>query len=62
MVKKTCAKHFIGDGGTTWDSGTLKEGMHKYRLDRGDTKITERELRDVHLPPYLEAIEVELKL
>ena len=45
-----CAKHFIGDGGTTWDSGTLQEGMHKYRLDRGDTKITEEELREVHLP------------
>ena len=56
-----CAKHFIGDGGTTWDPGTLKEGMHKYRLDRGDTKITEEELREVHLPPYLEAIKAGVK-
>ncbi len=56
-----CAKHFIGDGGTTWDSGTLQEGMHKYRLDRGDTKITEEELREVHLPPYLEAIKAGVK-
>lgn len=56
-----CAKHFIGDGGTTWDSGTLKEGMHHYRLDRGDTKITEKELRDIHLPPYLEAIKAGVK-
>ena len=56
-----CAKHFIGDGGTTWDSGTLQEGMHKYRLDRGDTKITEKELREVHLPPYLEAIKAGVK-
>jgi len=56
-----CAKHFIGDGGTTWDSGTLQEGMHKYQLDRGDTKITEKELREVHLPPYLEAIKAGVK-
>lgn len=45
-----CAKHFVGDGGTQW--GTGKTGM----LDRGDTRITENELRRIHLPGYLEAI------
>ncbi|OII65844.1 beta-glucosidase [Streptomyces sp. CC53] len=38
------AKHFIGDGGTT--GGT----------DQGDTRLTEAELRAVHLPPFTEAV------
>jgi len=40
-----CAKHFIGDGGTT--NG----------VDQGNTQITESELRSVHLPPYISAID-----
>ena len=39
------AKHYIGDGGTT--GGT----------DQGDTRISEAELRAVHLPPFTAAIE-----
>ena len=39
------AKHFLGDGGTT-------DGV-----DQGDARITQEELRDVHLPGYLSAIE-----
>ena len=46
-----CAKHFIGDGGTKWGTG-LKE-----KLDQGDTQITEQELREIHLPGYLSALE-----
>jgi len=46
-----CAKHFIGDGGTKWGTG-LKE-----KLDQGDTQVTEQELREIHLPGYLPAIE-----
>ncbi|MBC8395362.1 MAG: glycoside hydrolase family 3 protein [Candidatus Marinimicrobia bacterium] len=46
-----CAKHFIGDGGTQWGSGKNK------MLDRGDTKVTEKELREIHLPGYLAAID-----
>jgi len=38
------AKHFIGDGGT--------EGG----VDRGQTNISEDELRAIHLPPFREAI------
>jgi len=56
-----CAKHFIGDGGTSWQTGTLNEGIHKYFLDRGDTQISEDELRKVHLPPYKLAIEAGVK-
>jgi len=46
-----CAKHFIGDGGTKWGTG-LKE-----KLDQGDAQITEQELREIHLPGYLPALE-----
>ena len=56
-----CAKHFIGDGGTSWETGTLQEGMHSYKIDRGNTSITEEELRKVHLPPYVEAINAGVK-
>ncbi|MBO2459504.1 glycoside hydrolase family 3 protein [Actinomadura violacea] len=38
------AKHFVADGGT--------EGGR----DRGDAKISEEELRAVHLPPFREAV------
>ncbi|QXJ22366.1 glycoside hydrolase family 3 protein [Actinomadura graeca] len=38
------AKHFLGDGGT--DGGD----------DQGDTRLSEAELRALHLPPFLEAL------
>ena len=46
-----CAKHFIGDGGTKWGTG-LNE-----KLDQGDTQVTDQELREIHLPGYLPALE-----
>ncbi len=39
------AKHFLGDGGT------------QHGKDQGDTRIPEEELRDIHLPGYITAIE-----
>ncbi|MEU3850102.1 glycoside hydrolase family 3 N-terminal domain-containing protein [Streptomyces sp. NPDC029554] len=39
------AKHYIGDGGTTGG------------VDQGDTRLSEAELRAVHLPPFKEAVE-----
>ena len=56
-----CAKHFIGDGGTSWQTGSLQEGIHSYKIDRGDTRLTEEELRKIHLPPYKEAIRAGVK-
>ncbi|MBU0475083.1 MAG: glycoside hydrolase family 3 C-terminal domain-containing protein [Bacteroidetes bacterium] len=44
-----CAKHFIGDGGTT--SGD----------DQGNTEISETELRAIHLPGYISAIQNNVK-
>ena len=46
-----CAKHFIGDGGTKWGTGLNK------KLDQGDTQVTQQELREIHLPGYLSALE-----
>jgi beta-glucosidase len=45
-----CAKHFVGDGGTTF--GSAKTG-----LDQGDTRVDEATLRRVHLQGYITAIE-----
>jgi beta-glucosidase len=39
-----CAKHFIGDGGTLGG------------VDQGNTQLSESELREIHLPGYIEAI------
>jgi len=43
-----CAKHFVADGGT--DKGT----------DQGDAKISEQELRAIHLPGYAAAVKAGL--
>src|ERR1022692_908620 len=45
-----CAKHYVGDGGTTF--GSAKTG-----LDQGDTRVDEATLRRVHLQGYITAIE-----
>jgi beta-glucosidase len=39
------AKHWVGDGGTTGGD------------DQGDTQISEAELRRLHIPPYVDAIQ-----
>ncbi|MBN2281114.1 MAG: glycoside hydrolase family 3 C-terminal domain-containing protein [Candidatus Marinimicrobia bacterium] len=44
-----CAKHYLGDGGTT--NGD----------DQGNTQITEQELRNIHLPGYIAAIRDNVK-
>lgn len=38
------AKHFVGDGGTTGG------------IDRGNTELTEAQLRAIHLPPFQAAV------
>ena len=50
-----CAKHWIGDGGTTFGTGhKLKDDVRI--LDRGDTRLSEAELRRLHMPGYISAI------
>ncbi len=54
-----CAKHFIGDGGTTYGTGTVGiEGQPGkfHPLDQGDTKLTEAELKRLHGEGYLTTI------
>lgn len=47
-----CAKHFVGDGGTTYQ---LENG--RGRLDQGDMRVDEATLRAVHLAGYPAAID-----
>ena len=47
-----CAKHFIGDGATLWDTGD-----NNYKIDRGNAIISENELYDKYLIPYKKAID-----
>ncbi len=53
-----CAKHFVGDGGTTFGTGIPnadQPGGH-YPLDQGDTRLSEAELKRIHLQGYVTAI------
>jgi beta-glucosidase len=54
-----CAKHFAGDGGTTWGTGRVnaKRPGGRDPLDRGDTRLTEAELKRLHMQGYLTAID-----
>lgn len=48
-----CAKHYVGDGGTSMGTGIGLEGKG---LDQGDTRVDEATLRKIHLPGYITAI------
>lgn len=45
-----CAKHYVGDGGTSPRTGLDN------RWDQGDTRVDEATLRRIHLAPYIPAI------
>ena len=50
-----CAKHWVGDGATIYGTGTkLKGDVHI--LDRGDVRLSEAELRRLHMQGYISAI------
>lgn len=55
-----CAKHFVGDGGTSWGStdginnGTLRA---TFQIDQGNTAGSEDILKSVHLKPYYSSVE-----
>jgi beta-glucosidase len=54
-----CAKHYVGDGGTAFGSSTLADWRNPGRnflLDQGDTRLSEAELRRLHLPGYVKAV------
>ncbi len=61
-----CAKHYVGEGAMEW--GTA--GSHRqpwidwwdgwgpdWLIDQGDIRITDEEMREVHLAPFVAAIE-----
>ncbi|UCF39278.1 MAG: glycoside hydrolase family 3 C-terminal domain-containing protein [Acidobacteriota bacterium] len=53
-----CAKHFLGDGGTTWGTGTVRRGEDDfYPIDRGDTRLEEADFRRIHLAGYPPSIQ-----
>ncbi len=53
-----CAKHYVGDGGTTWGTGAPKGPGSKDRwpLDQGDTRLDEKTLREIHLQGYITTV------
>ena len=51
-----CAKHYVGDGGTTFGTGLPRGGPQRFGLDQGDTRMDEAALRKTHLPGYITAI------
>ena len=52
-----CAKHFAGDGGTEFGTGGVpKQGGGRHPLDQGDTKLSEADLRKLHILGYIGAI------
>ncbi len=48
----TTPKHFVGDGGAAWGTGS-----NDYMIDQGDMQVDEETLRAIHLPPYQAAID-----
>jgi beta-glucosidase len=54
-----CAKHYVGDGGTAFGSGTVGDWRnpgHIFPVDQGDTRLSEAELRRIHLPGYVKTV------
>lgn len=58
------AKHYVGDGGTTFGTAEsvfpavpeLNIQRTRFLIDQGDTRLSEQALRDIHLAPYLSAL------
>ncbi len=59
-----CAKHFVGDGATTWGTAPRFDWVDwwdgwgdTWQIDQGDARISEGELRATHLAPYRAAVD-----
>ena len=52
------AKHYLGDGGTTFGSSTTPG----YLLDQGVTELDEPTLRAIHLTPYESAVDAGVRI
>jgi beta-glucosidase len=51
-----CAKHFVGDGGTTFGTADFLNPDKKKVLDQGDTQLSEAELRRIHMQGYVSTV------
>jgi beta-glucosidase len=52
-----CAKHFVGDGGTVYGTGTPRARNTQERLlDQGDVHLDEKTLRAIHLQGYISTV------
>src|SRR5262252_5577730 len=54
VAELACAKHFVGDGGTTYQD--RPPTSRAAPLDQGDTRVDEATLRKIHLPGYIAAV------
>ncbi|MFI7061788.1 glycoside hydrolase family 3 N-terminal domain-containing protein [Kribbella sp. NPDC050124] len=48
------AKHFVGDGGTTYGSSTTGS----YKIDQGVTEVTRQQLETLHLAPFKTSVDL----
>ncbi len=46
-----CAKHYVGAGGTAWGTG------YQGGIDQGEARISEAQMRAVHLPPFKASVD-----
>jgi len=51
-----CAKHFVGDGGTTIGTAGFANPEGKHLLDQGDTRLSEADLRKIHMQGYVSTV------
>src|SRR3954463_12479981 len=52
-----CAKHYVGDGGTQMGTAAFEQPVtKKHFLDQGDTRVSEKELREIHLQGYVSTV------
>lgn len=59
-----CIKHYVGDGGTEWNTRKRlswldfwEQAGGFWRIDQGDVNVDEATLRRLHLTPYLAGLE-----
>ena len=51
-----CAKHYVGDGSTSFGTGRPKGPTEHFPLDQGDSQIDEATLRKICLPGYVTSL------
>lgn len=65
-----CAKHYLADGAAAWGTSRMlfpippgydyegdEQNRFAFKIDQGNTRLDESELRAVHLPPYIAALQ-----